>query len=71
MGIFSDAFFFIINNVIFALTSFIFTVYLILAAVSAVVLRNYLRKNSFVDYTGGFDPVKLEMSVIPDNSRFY
>ena len=49
--IFSDVFFFIINNVIFILTCFIFTVYLILSAVSAVALRNYLRKNSYVDYT--------------------
>ena len=49
--IFSDAFFFIINNVIFILTCFIFTVYLILSAVSAVSLRTYLRKNSYVDYT--------------------
>ena len=49
--IFSDVFFFIINNVIFVLTCFIFTVYLILSAFSAVALRNYLRKNSYVDYT--------------------
>ena len=49
--IFSDIFFFIINNVIFILTCFIFSVYLILAAISAVALRSYLRKNSYVDYT--------------------
>ena len=49
--IFSDVFFFIINNVIFILTCFIFTVYLILSIVSAVALRNYLRKNSYIDYT--------------------
>ena len=49
--IFSDIFFFIINNVIFILTCFIFSVYLLLAAVSAIALRNYLRKNSYVDYT--------------------
>ena len=49
--IFSDLFFFIINNVIFILTCFIFSVYLILSAVSAIALRNYLRKNSYVDYT--------------------
>jgi cellulose synthase/poly-beta-1,6-N-acetylglucosamine synthase-like glycosyltransferase len=49
--IFSDTFFFIINNVIFILTCFIFAVYLILSAVSAVSLRTYLRKNSYVDYT--------------------
>jgi cellulose synthase/poly-beta-1,6-N-acetylglucosamine synthase-like glycosyltransferase len=49
--IFSDIFFFIINNVIFILTCFIFAVYLTLSAVSAIALRNYLRKNSYVDYT--------------------
>ena len=49
--IFSDAFFFIVNNVIFVLTCVIFTIYLILAAISAVALRSYLRKNSYVDYT--------------------
>jgi len=49
--IFSNIFFFIINNVIFILTCFIFTVYLTLSAISAVALRNYLRKNSYVDYT--------------------
>jgi len=48
---FSNILFFIINNVIFILTCFIFTVYLILSAISAVALRNYLRKNSYVDYS--------------------
>ena len=49
--IFSDIFLFLINNVIFLLTCFIFAVYLTLSAISAVALRNYLRKNSFVDYS--------------------
>ncbi|MDR2887141.1 MAG: glycosyltransferase family 2 protein [Bacteroidales bacterium] len=49
-GIFSDVFFYIINNVIFVLTCFIFGTYLTLAAISAIALRNYLRKNSYVDY---------------------
>jgi len=49
--IFSDTFFFIINNVIFILTCFIFSVYLVLSAVSAISLRTYLRKNSYVDYS--------------------
>ena len=49
--IISDVFLFIMNNVIFILTSFIFGVYLTLTAVSAVALRDYLRKNSYVDYT--------------------
>jgi len=48
---FSDILFFIINNVIFLLTCFIFAVYLTLSAISAIALRNYLRKNSYVDYT--------------------
>ena len=47
----SDIFLFVINNVIFILTSFLFGVYLILTAISAFALRNYLRKNSYVDYT--------------------
>ena len=49
-SIFSDAFFFIINNVIFILTCIIFGSYLTLAIVSAITLRSYLRKNSYVDY---------------------
>ena len=49
--IFSDVFFFIVNNIILLLTCFIFAVYLILSAISAVALRSYLRKNSYVDYT--------------------
>ena len=51
MEIISDIFFFVINNVIFILTCFIFGVYLFLSAVSAIALRDYLRKNSYVDYT--------------------
>ena len=49
-SIFSDIFFYIINNVIFVLTCIIFGTYLTLAMVSAIALRNYLRKNSYVDY---------------------
>jgi cellulose synthase/poly-beta-1,6-N-acetylglucosamine synthase-like glycosyltransferase len=49
-SIFSNVFFYIINNVIFVLTCIIFGTYLILAMVSAIALRNYLRKNSYVDY---------------------
>ncbi len=48
--ILSDIFFFIVNNIIFLLTCFIFTVYVILSVISAVALRSYLRKNSYVDY---------------------
>jgi len=46
-----DAIIFVANNVVFILTCFIFGVYLFLAVVSAIALRDYLRKNSFVDYT--------------------
>ena len=49
-SIFSEVFFYIINNVIFVLTCIIFGTYITLAAVSAIALRNYLRKNSYVDY---------------------
>ena len=46
----SDVFFFIINKVIFLLTCIIFGSYLTLSIISAIALRKYLRKNSYVDY---------------------
>ena len=49
-SIFWNAFFYIINNLIFVLTCIIFGTYLTLAIVSAIALRKYLRKNSYVDY---------------------
>jgi len=49
--IFSNSFYFIVNNLIFVLTCVIFSVYIILSVISAIALRNYLRKNSYVDYT--------------------
>lgn len=41
---------FLVNHFIFILTVILFTVYVMLAIVSAVALRWYLRKNSYVDY---------------------
>ena len=50
MDIIRDIFYFILHNFILILTVIIFVSYVILAAISAVTLRNYLRKNSYVDY---------------------
>lgn len=41
---------FVVNHFIFLLTIILFTVYVLLAVVSAVALHWYLRKNSYVDY---------------------
>ena len=41
---------FIVNHFIFILTVILFTVYVFLAIVSAIALRWYIRKNSYVDY---------------------
>ena len=41
---------FIINDFIFLLTVLLFSAYILLALVSAIALRRYLRKNSYVDY---------------------
>ncbi len=41
---------FIVNHFIFLLTIMLFTAYVLLAVVSAIALRRYLRKNSYVDY---------------------
>lgn len=41
---------FIANHFIFILTIILFTVYILLAVVSAFALKRYLRKNSYVDY---------------------
>jgi poly-beta-1,6-N-acetyl-D-glucosamine synthase len=39
-----------LSNIIFIITVFIFMVYFLLAVFSAITLRIYLRKNSYVDY---------------------
>lgn len=41
---------FLVNHFIFILTIILFSVYVMLAIVSAIALRWYLRKNSYVDY---------------------
>lgn len=41
---------FIVNHFIFILTVILFSVYVLLAIISALALRRYLRKNSYVDY---------------------
>ncbi|NJO69991.1 MAG: glycosyltransferase [Bacteroidetes bacterium] len=50
MDVFFDLLAYIVNNFIFGLTVIIFSSYLLLALISALALRTYLRKNSFVDY---------------------
>ena len=41
---------YLVNHFIFLLTILLFSGYIILAIISAVSLRKYLRKNSYVDY---------------------
>jgi cellulose synthase/poly-beta-1,6-N-acetylglucosamine synthase-like glycosyltransferase len=41
---------FIINDFVFLLTVLLFAAYILLGLVSAIALRRYLRKNSYVDY---------------------
>ena len=41
---------FVINYCILLLTIILFTAYVVLAIISAIALRRYLRKNSYVDY---------------------
>jgi poly-beta-1,6-N-acetyl-D-glucosamine synthase len=50
MEVFIEILGFILNYFIFILTVIVFASYLVLAVVSAISLRKYLRKNSFVDY---------------------
>lgn len=65
MDIFFDILSYIVNNFILGLTIIIFSSYLLLAAVSAIALRNYLRKNSFIDYNNIIlAPVTPSISVI-------
>ncbi|MDR3094449.1 MAG: glycosyltransferase family 2 protein [Bacteroidales bacterium] len=49
-GFLADTFLYAVNNAVLIVTCFIFGVYFILAVISAISLRNYLRKNSYVDY---------------------
>lgn len=65
MDVFFDILGYVVNNFIFGLTVIIFSSYLILAAISAWTLRNYLRKNSFIDYNNILlAPITPSVSVI-------
>ncbi|MEZ5072139.1 MAG: glycosyltransferase [Bacteroidales bacterium] len=56
---------FLLENVIFIVTVLIFTTYLVLTVFSAVALRKYLRKNSYVDYNSIVSsPLAPSISVI-------
>ncbi len=55
----------ILKHFILGLTIFIFTVYVILAVYSAITLRTYLRKNSYVNYNSLIlSPLTPSISVI-------
>jgi len=61
LGIVSD----IVNNVLFAITVIIFSVYLTLMVYSAIALKKYLRKNSYVNYNSIItSPLAPTISVI-------
>jgi biofilm PGA synthesis N-glycosyltransferase PgaC len=56
---------FLVNHMIFILTVLIFTTYLFLTIFSAISLRKYLRKNSYVDYNSIVSsPLAPSLSVI-------
>lgn len=50
MGFLIDIFSWFLSNFLFIITIAIFSAYVILASFSAITLRKYLRKNSYVDY---------------------
>ncbi len=55
----------VLSNIILLITIFIFTAYFLLAVFSAVTLRVYLRKNSYVDYNSIIlSPLTPSVSVI-------
>ena len=54
-----------VENIVFILTVIIFSTYLLLLVFSAVSLRKYLRKNSYVDYNSIItSPISPSLSVI-------
>jgi len=62
---FIDALRFLLLNAIFIITALIFGTYLLLTVFSAISLRKYLRKNSYVDYnTIVSSPLAPSISVI-------
>lgn len=55
----------LVNNAVFILTVIIFSAYLLLMIFSAISLRKYLRKNSYVDYNAIItSPIAPTLSVI-------
>jgi poly-beta-1,6-N-acetyl-D-glucosamine synthase len=56
---------FILGNIIFLLTMFLFVSYLLLGIFSALALRNYLRKNSYINYNSlVLSPLSPTISII-------
>ena len=56
---------FLVWHMVFIITAMIFTTYLFLTVFSAIFLRNYLRKNSYVDYNSIVSsPIAPTLSVI-------
>ena len=52
-------------HIVFYLTLFLFASYLILGIFSAIALRKYLRKNSFVNYNSlVLSPLSPKISII-------
>jgi poly-beta-1,6-N-acetyl-D-glucosamine synthase len=65
MDFFFEILQFVVNNFIFILTVILFSSYILLAIISAITLRSYLRKNSYVDYNSIIlAPVTPSISVI-------
>ena len=56
---------FLVMHLVFIITVLIFTTYLFLTIFSAIFLRKYLRKNSYVNYTSIVSsPIAPTLSVI-------
>jgi poly-beta-1,6-N-acetyl-D-glucosamine synthase len=65
MDVFIEILQFLVNHFIFLLTIVLFVSYVTLALVSAIALRRYLRKNSYVDYNSIIlAPITPSISVI-------
>jgi poly-beta-1,6-N-acetyl-D-glucosamine synthase len=65
MDIFFEILQFLVNHFIFLLTIILFVSYVTLALVSAITLRRYFRKNSYVDYNSIIlAPITPSISVI-------
>jgi cellulose synthase/poly-beta-1,6-N-acetylglucosamine synthase-like glycosyltransferase len=56
---------FIFGNIIFYLTLFLFGSYLLLGIFSAIALRKYLRKNSYMNYNSlVLSPLSPKISIV-------